>query len=152
MSSSIQRRSASWFADRDLVSRVARLASMLALGLGFAGSVVLPAGAAEPAARSASPSAVRGKQLYFSVGCVYCHGSAGQGSVSGARLAPDPLPAEAIAAFVRATNTTMPPYGAEVLSDADVADIAAYLRTIPPAKSPDDIPALRAVQATPQSR
>ncbi len=127
-------------------SRVVPLRIISALVLGFVG-IAPQAGAAEPASRA--PSAARGKQLYVTVGCVHCHGSAGQGSNAGTRLAPDPLPAAGIAAFIRATNTTMPPYSAEVLSDADVADIAAYLRTIPPAKSPDDIPALRAVKAAP---
>jgi mono/diheme cytochrome c family protein len=82
----------------------------------------------------------------MTVGCVHCHGSAGQGSNSGTRLAPEPLPAEAIAAFIRATNTQMPAYSAQVLGDADVADIAAFLRTVPAAKPADAIPALRALK------
>jgi mono/diheme cytochrome c family protein len=98
------------------------------------------AGAAE---RAASPSATRGRQLYVTVGCVHCHGSMGQGSTAGTRLAPQPLPAEAIAQFIRNTGTTMPAYSARVLSDADVADIAAFLATIPPARPVERIPALR---------
>lgn len=107
----------------------------------LAASATSPAVAAEPV-----PSAVRGRQLYFAVGCVHCHGSEGQGSTAGARIAPDPLPPAALAAFVRATSTGMPAYGAEVLSDADVADIAAYLRSVPPVKPADAIPALRALK------
>jgi mono/diheme cytochrome c family protein len=103
--------------------------------------------AAEPAARA--PSAERGRQLFMSVGCRHCHGTDGQGSGAGAKLAPDPLPAEALAAFIRATNTQMPAYSAQVLGDADVADIAAYLRTVKPAKAADSIPALRALKAGP---
>ena len=99
------------------------------------------------AAERAAPSAVRGWQLYTSVGCVRCHGSQGQGSTAGARLAPEPLPAAAIAQFIRATNTTMPAYSAQVLSDADVADIAAFLATVPAAKPVARIPALRDLQA-----
>ncbi len=100
-----------------------------------------PAGS--PTASQAAPSAVRGRQLFLNVGCVHCHGTQGQGTTAGTRLAPDPLPAEGIAAFIRSTNTQMPAYSAKLLSDGDVADIAAFLRTIPPAKSPDQIPALR---------
>ena len=103
--------------------------------------------AADPAARA--PSAERGRQLFMSVGCRHCHGTDGQGSGAGAKLAPDPLPAEALAAFIRATNTQMPAYSAQVLGDADVADIAAYLRTVKPAKAADSIPALRALKAGP---
>ncbi len=96
-----------------------------------------------PAASSPVPSAARGRQLFLSVGCVHCHGTQGQGTTAGTRIAPDPLPAEGIAAFIRSTNSQMPVYSAKVLGDGDVADIAAFLRTIPPAKSPDRIPALR---------
>lgn len=117
--------------------------TLLAIGLCTYG-LATAADAAEPAARA--PSAARGQQLYMTVGCVHCHGSAGQGSNSGARLAPDPLPAEAIAAFIRTTTTQMPAYSAKVLSDADVADIAAFLRTIPAARPADAIPALRALK------
>jgi mono/diheme cytochrome c family protein len=80
---------------------------------------------------------------------VHCHGSEGQGSGAGTRLAPGPLPAEAIAQFIRATNPTMPAYSAKVLSDADVADIAAFLATVPAARSADEIPALRDLKAAP---
>jgi len=101
-----------------------------------------PATEAKPSS-SASPSATRGRQLYMTVGCVHCHGSMGQGSTAGTRLAPEPLPAEAIAQFIRNTGTTMPAYSARVLSDADVADIAAFLATIPAARPVERIPALR---------
>ena len=115
-----------------------RVVLALALGLAAAGT-----------AAGAEPSAARGKRLYSTVGCVHCHGSMGQGSGAGSRLAPGALPAAALAQFIRATNTTMPAYSAKVLSDADVADIAAFLATIPPARSADEIPALRSL-AVPQ--
>jgi mono/diheme cytochrome c family protein len=120
---------------------VTNLMAMLVGGAGLLGAAPLLA------AERAAPSAVRGWQLYTSVGCVHCHGSQGQGSTAGARLAPEPLPAAAIAQFIRATNTTMPAYSAQVLSDADVADIAAFLATVPAAKPVARIPALRDLQA-----
>ena len=120
---------------------VTNLIAMLVGGAGLLGPAPLMA------AERAAPSAVRGWQLYTSVGCVHCHGSQGQGSTAGARLAPEPLPAAAIAQFIRATNTTMPAYSAQVLSDADVADIAAFLATVPAAKPVARIPALRDLQA-----
>jgi mono/diheme cytochrome c family protein len=120
---------------------VTNLIAMLVGGAGLLGAAPLLA------AERAAPSAVRGWQLYTSVGCVHCHGSQGQGSTAGARLAPEPLPAAAIAQFIRATNTTMPAYSAQVLSDADVADIAAFLATVPAAKPVARIPALRDLQA-----
>jgi mono/diheme cytochrome c family protein len=120
-------------------------ACIAAVVLAAAGGAV--AVAAEPAARQ--PSAVRGRQLYVTVGCVHCHGTEGQGSTAGAKLAPDPLPAEAIAAFIRTPNTQMPAYSAQVLGDAEVADIAAFLRSLAPPKPADAIPALRALKGVP---
>lgn len=101
-----------------------------------------------PAAEAQAPaaSAERGRALYMTVGCRHCHGSVGQGSNAGPRLAPGPLPAEAIAAVIRNAATRMPPYPEAVLGNRDVADIAEFLRTIPPAREADDIPALRALK------
>lgn len=112
------------------------------------GGLATPADAVA-ADRSVAPSAARGRQIFMSVGCVHCHGTQGQGSNAGVRLAPGPLPAAAIAQFIRATNTTMPAYSEKVLGDADVADIAAFLASIPPATPAARIPALRDLQAPP---
>ncbi len=79
-----------------------------------------------------------GRIAYIQFGCWQCHGTLGQGSVAtsgGKRIAPDPLPWQAFSNFVRSSNRAMPAYSAAVLSDADLADIYAYLRSI--AKPPD---------------
>jgi mono/diheme cytochrome c family protein len=112
----------------------------------LSGAALIAAGVV---AVAAEPSAKRGREIYMKVGCYTCHGTEGQGSTAGLKLTPDPLPADAIANFIRNTDMSispvlaMPTYSAEVLPDADVADIAAYLASIPPPKSPDSIPALR---------
>lgn len=77
----------------------------------------------------------KGKQAYFKYGCWQCHGTVGQGGVAGPKLAPEPLPLEAMSNFIRTTNRTMPPYREQVLPNEDVADIHAYLSSIP--KPPD---------------
>ena len=81
--------------------------------------------------------AARGKTLFTQVyGCYQCHGMVGQGSpITGPKLAPDPLPYEALSSFVRNTNRQMPPYREAVLPNADLEDIYAYLQSVP--KSPD---------------
>jgi len=104
----------------------------------LAASLAASASAAEPA-----PSVERGKTLYLTAGCKHCHGTVGQGSAAGRRLAPKPLPAAAITQFLRANGTNMPAYSEALLNDAAVADIAAYLGSIPPAVPADSIPALR---------
>ena len=83
-----------------------------------------------PAIASAA-SADKGHALFLSVGCWQCHGTMGQGTASGPRLAPDPLPVEALTNFVHYTNGDMPPFRPEILSDTDLADIHAYLASLP---------------------
>jgi mono/diheme cytochrome c family protein len=104
----------------------------------LAASLAASAGAAEP-----PPSAERGKTLYLTTGCKHCHGTVGQGSTAGRRLAPKPLPAAAITQFIRANGTNMPAYSQTLLNDAAVADIAAYLSSIPPSAPADSIAILR---------
>ena len=87
-------------------------------------------------------SADKGKAAFVKNGCWQCHGFVGQGGVAGPKLAPDPIPAEAFTAFVRTTNRAMPPYSEAVLSDADLADIHAYLASVPKAADPKTIPLL----------
>ena len=84
----------------------------------------------------------KGKEAFVKHGCWQCHGFQGQGGVAGAKLAPDPLPAEAFTAFVRTTNRAMPPYSEAVLSNEDLADIHAYLAAVPKPKDYKSIPLL----------
>ena len=93
-----------------------------AAGLGWAAGGALAA------------SAERGKAMFMQHGCWQCHGTMGQGSIAtsgGKRLAPNPLPWEAFSGFVRSSNRAMPPFSEKILSDADPADIYAYLQSIP---------------------
>ncbi len=91
-------------------------------------------------------SAEKGKAAFIKFGCWQCHGTQGQGSVvtsGGKVLAPDPMPFEAFAAFVRTTNRAMPPYREAVLSNEDLADIYAYLQSIPKPADYKTIPLLK---------
>jgi ubiquinol-cytochrome c reductase cytochrome c subunit len=89
-----------------------------------------------------SASAENGQKVYAKVGCWQCHGGVGQGGIAGPKLAPDPMPQETFVSFVRTTNRAMPPYREPVLSDSDLADIYAYLQTIPKPPDPKSIPLL----------
>jgi|SRR5690242_17957892 ubiquinol-cytochrome c reductase cytochrome c subunit len=84
----------------------------------------------------------KGRAAFVKHGCYQCHGFVGQGGV-GKTLAPNPLPYEAFSVFVRNTSGAMPPYRKAILSDEDLADIHAYLSSLP--KPPDykTIPLLR---------
>lgn len=97
-------------------------------GLTMAGLLLWQAGAL-------AASAEKGKSLYMTYGCFGCHGTVGQGGNAGPRIAPEPMPYEAMVNFIRTTTRTMPPYREAVLPNEDLADIYAYLQSIP--KSPD---------------
>lgn len=88
-------------------------------------------------------SAENGKAAYVKNGCWQCHGFVGQGGPAGPKLAPDPMPLATLSAFIRNTNGRMPPYMEAVLSNADLADIHAYLLSIPKPADYKSIPLLR---------
>jgi mono/diheme cytochrome c family protein len=90
-------------------------------------------------------SADRGKVAFVKHGCWQCHGFEGQGSVAtsnGAVLAPNPAPFETFASFVRSTNRSMPAYREAILSNADLADVYAFLQSIPETANYRNIPLL----------
>ena len=88
--------------------------------------------------------AAKGKMLFTQkYGCFECHGTEGQGSaITGPRLAPNPIPYEALSNFVRTSSRNMPPYREQILPDADLQDIYAYLQSIKPAPDWKSIPLL----------
>lgn len=96
-----------------------------------------------PHSGSVAASAEHGKAVFAKAGCWQCHGMVGQGGVTGPRLAPDPIPAEALTGFVRSSNRQMPPYSPQIISDSDLADIHAYLSSIPASPDYNKIPALQ---------
>ena len=103
---------------------------------------------AAPVMAAAAPSAeaqavARGKAAFEQLGCYQCHGYVGQGSIaSGVALAPNPQPLAYYQAYVRNPRAQMPPYSKAILSDAQLADIHAYLRSIPAGKVAAEIPLL----------
>jgi ubiquinol-cytochrome c reductase cytochrome c subunit len=107
--------------------------------LAFAAGVLLDHGGAVAA------SVENGRKAFVQHGCWECHGFEGQGSVAtsgGKVIADTALPLDAFSAFVRTTNRAMPPFSAKILSDADLADIYAYLESRPKPKQASDIPLL----------
>jgi ubiquinol-cytochrome c reductase cytochrome c subunit len=94
------------------------------------GALVVPLPAASQSAPAGNADA--GRQLLVRKGCYQCHGREGQGApITGPRLGPNPL---ALAAFVRAVRTPraqMPPYTEKLVSDAELADIRAFLDSRP---------------------
>jgi ubiquinol-cytochrome c reductase cytochrome c subunit len=97
-----------------------------------------------PAPAPAPPGdAVRGKAAFMSFGCYECHGTVGQGNFgTGARIAPHPIPFAAVLSYVRRPRGDMPSFSEKILPDKTVADIYAYLSSIPAGKAGSQIPLL----------
>ncbi len=106
------------------------------------GLAALAAGLVLGQASALAASAEKGKVAFIKNGCWQCHGERGQGGVTGFKLAPDPIPFETLQTFVRTTNRNMPPYREEILSNDDLADIYAYLQSIPKGPDAKSIPLL----------
>jgi ubiquinol-cytochrome c reductase cytochrome c subunit len=93
-------------------------------------------------AQTPAGNQVTGKTLFSKYGCYQCHGTVGQGTNAGPRLAPKPITLPALTAYVRAPKGQMPPYTSKVVSDAELADIRAYLASIPEPPPANSIPLL----------
>ncbi len=107
----------------------------------FASGIVLG-----PDVALAAGSAENGKVAFVKHGCWQCHGFEGQGSTetsAGRVLYDTKLPFEAFKAYVRDPSGAMPPFHAEILSDSDLADIYAYLQSLPKPKPASEIPLLK---------
>jgi len=91
--------------------------------------------------------AARGKRVFEKDGCYECHGYAGEGGRDGARIARTTMPAPAFARYVRRPGGAMPAFTQKVLSDQELADIYAYLKSLPAAKPAAEIPLLNRSRA-----
>ena len=87
-------------------------------------------------------NAERGKRLFQDKNCYYCHGTTGQGSRDGARITNTVLNTEGLIRYVRKPAGAMPAYTEKLISDQELQDIVAYLKSLPAAKAPKDIPLL----------
>ncbi len=94
-------------------------------------------------AQNAPPgNAANGKRVYLATNCFTCHGRVGQG---GAYNGPAPvlartaMPFEAFKAYTRAATGDMPAYSEAVMSDQDIADIFAFLQSLPGRRAVKDL-------------
>jgi mono/diheme cytochrome c family protein len=89
-------------------------------------------------------NAQNGKKLFMANGCYECHGRMGQGAAQtgAARIGPPQLSFEGFQNYVRKPTNQMPPYTSKAIPDQDLADIYAYLKSIPMPPKGKDIPLL----------
>jgi mono/diheme cytochrome c family protein len=98
-----------------------------------------------PAQVSPQGDAANGKQIYLRDACFTCHGRSGQGGVfrgPAPILARTALPFDGFRELLRDPPGDMPAYSEAVLPDKDIADIYAFLDSLPGPRSTKDIRAL----------
>jgi len=118
-----------------------RLSSLPAF---FASTATLVAVTATVSAQTGSSE--RGKQLFEKHNCYYCHGTVGQGGRDGARIAATALTGNQFTRYVRKPTGGMPAFTEKILTDAQLTDIYAYLKSLPTAKPPAEIAMLEAMR------
>jgi mono/diheme cytochrome c family protein len=103
--------------------------AVMSLGVGASARAQTPA----PAPQSAAPAgnAETGKRVFTAYYCYACHGTVGQGGSAGARIAPRPIAFAAFLRYVRKPSGGMPPYTSKVISEQELTDIYAFLRSVP---------------------
>ena len=93
-----------------------------------------------------SGNAEKGKQLFMKQNCYYCHGTSGQGGRDGARIAQTALNVQGLIRYVRKPTGAMPAFTEKILSDQELTDIYAFLRSLAAAKATKDIPLLEQIK------
>jgi mono/diheme cytochrome c family protein len=114
--------------------RLALTAAAAALGLGASSALQ---------AQDAPPGdPVNGKRLYLADGCFTCHGRAGQGGAFNGpapSLAKTEMPFDGFRAQLREPANDMPAYSTAVLSEQGIADMYAFVQSLPGVRSAKDI-------------
>ena len=86
-------------------------------------------------AQDAPPGdAVEGKRVYLAVGCFTCHGRSGQGGAMNGpvpALAKTAMPFDGFKGQLRQPADEMPAYSEKVMTDRQIADIYAFVQSLP---------------------
>jgi mono/diheme cytochrome c family protein len=109
------------------------------------GGIGLLIGVSARAQDTLQGDAAEGKRLYLADGCFLCHGRAGQGgTLNGPApiLAKTQLPFEGFAGQLRQPINDMPAYSEEVVSEQQIADIYAFVQSLPGPRPINDVPIL----------
>jgi mono/diheme cytochrome c family protein len=119
--------------NRPIIAALVGMTAVLWAAVTLAQQAPSPASGPAPAAATEPARTLEnGKKLYEKYGCSDCHGLLGQGApTSGPRIAPNPLALAGFIRAVRAPRLQMPPYSAKVMPDQELADVRAYLSSVP---------------------
>jgi len=89
--------------------------------------------------------AAAGKQLFLADGCFLCHGRAGEGGAMNGPapiLAKTEMPFDGFKGQLRQPINDMPAYSEKVMSDKQIADIYAFVQSLPGRRPLKDVPLL----------
>ncbi len=100
-----------------------------------AASLCVGAMASVARAQDAPPGDVaEGKRIYLATGCFFCHGRSGQGgNLNGPApiIAKTAMPWEGFVNQLRHPSNEMPAYSEKVMSEKQIANIYAFLHSLP---------------------
>jgi mono/diheme cytochrome c family protein len=108
-------------------------------------AVAFGAGGFDRAARAQDApagDAVEGERLYLAVGCFTCHGRSGQGGAMNGpvpALAKTAMPFDGFKGQLRQPANEMPAYSEKVMTDKQVADIYAFVESLPGPRPTKDV-------------
>jgi mono/diheme cytochrome c family protein len=127
---------------RNILQFLIPLGAIIALLITSMAGAQAPAPAAGASAQQAPAAPLRpgnvenGKTLYKTYYCWACHGSMGRAGGAAPAITPSTRSDEDLIRYIRKPSGGMPPYTSKSISEQEIADIAAYMRTIP-AGTPD---------------
>ena len=104
-------------------------------------SVFVGVSAAQAPDAAPRGDAENGKEIFASYGCYSCHGYAAHGGPGG-KIGPPSSSFTGFARYVRQPAGVMPLYTSRVVTDQELADIYAFLETIPEPVPAERIPLL----------
>jgi mono/diheme cytochrome c family protein len=117
---------------------MSRVLSLLAGAALACGAFALPVAAQE----APKGDAANGKRIYLATGCFMCHGRVGQGGAYNGPapvLAKTEMPYEGFKGQLRQPSQDMPAYSEAVMSDQQIADIYAFVQSLPGRRDPKSI-------------
>jgi mono/diheme cytochrome c family protein len=103
-------------------------------GAGFVAAALAGFTGAARAQDAPPGDAIEGKRLYLAVGCFTCHGRSGQGGAMNGPapvLAKTQMPFEGFKGQLRSPVNEMPAYSEKIMTDKQVADIYAFVESLP---------------------
>jgi mono/diheme cytochrome c family protein len=120
---------------RPVMRNVIRNRGALAVVAGAVVAAAVAGFAGAARAQDAPPGdAAEGKRLYLAVGCFVCHGRSGQGGAMNGPapiLAKTAMPFEGFQGQLRSPVNEMPAYSEKVMTDKQIADIYAFVESLP---------------------